>query len=119
MLKNFDELQKFGANGADVALKQVGAVSKALQAIATEVADYSKHSFETTAAATEKLLGAKSLEKAFEVQSEFVKGAYEGFVARSTRLGALYADLAQETYKPLEGLVGKATPVREPGHISP
>jgi hypothetical protein len=40
MLKNFDELQKFGSDGMDVVLKQFGAVSKGFQAIATEVADY-------------------------------------------------------------------------------
>src|SRR5262249_16185763 len=53
MLK-FDEFQKFGSDGVDVVLKQFGAVSKSVQAIASEVADYSKEAFETTAAATEK-----------------------------------------------------------------
>ena len=107
MLK-FDEFQKFGTEGVDVVLKQFGAVSKSVQAIATEVADYSKEAFETTAAATEKLFGARSLEKAIEVQSDFVKTSYEGFVARSSKFGELYADLAKETYKPLEGYLGKA-----------
>jgi hypothetical protein len=106
MLK-FDEFQKFGTEGMDVVLKQFGAVSKGVQAIATEVADYSKEAFETTAAATEKLFGAKSLEKAIEVHSDFVKTSYEGFVARSSKFGELYADLAKETYKPLEGYFGK------------
>jgi hypothetical protein len=54
-------------------------------------------------------VGAKSLEKAVEVQSEFVKSAYEGFVSQAARFGALYADLAQVTYKPFEGYVSKVT----------
>ena len=112
MLKNFDDLQKFGTDGADVVFKQFGAVSKAFQAIATEVADYSKHSFEATAAAAEKLVSAKSLEKAIEVQTDFVKGSYEGFVARAGKFGALYADLAKEAYKPFEGYVAKAAPAK-------
>jgi hypothetical protein len=112
MLKNFDELHKFGSDGMDVVLKQFGAVSKGFQAIATEVADYSKESFEATAAAAEKLAGVKSLEKAIELQSDFVKTAYEGFVARSGKLGALYADLAKETYKPVEGYFAKAAPAK-------
>ena len=107
MLK-FDEFQKFGGEGVDVVLRQFGAVSKSVQAIATEVADYSKEAFETTAAATEKLFGAKSLEKAIEVQSDFLKSSYEGFVARSGKFSELYADLAKETYKPLEGYFTKA-----------
>ena len=105
----FDEFQKFGSEGVDVVLKQFGALSKSAQAIASEVADYSKEAFEATAAATEKLLGAKSLEKAIEVQSDFLKTSYEGFVARSGKFSELYADLAKETYKPLEGYFVKAS----------
>ena len=55
--------------------------------------------------AWEKLLGAKSLEKAIEIQTAYAKTAYEGFVAQATRMGELYADLAKEAYKPFEGLV--------------
>ena len=58
-------------------------------------------------AATEKLIGAKSLEKAVEVQSDYVKSSYESFVAEATKLGELYADLAREVYKPFESQFGK------------
>ena len=67
MLKNFDDAQKFGKENMDLALKSFGAVSKSMQAIAVEVADYSKKSFEDSTAAMEKLMGAKTLEKAIEV----------------------------------------------------
>src|SRR5437879_4741678 len=107
MLKNFDDVQKLGKDNMDVAMKSFGAVSKGFQAIAAEVADYSKKSFEDSTAAMEKLLGAKTVEKAVEVQSDYVRGAYEGFVAQATKLGELYADLAKESYKPFEGIVGK------------
>ena len=49
------------------------------------------------------------LEKAIEIQSEYAKSAYEGFVAGATRIGELYADLAKETYKPFETVVAKAS----------
>ena len=52
MLK-FDEFQKYGSEGVDAVLKQFGAVSKSVQAIATEVADYSKKSFEEATQAFE------------------------------------------------------------------
>jgi len=109
MLKNFDDVQKIGKDNMDVAMKSFGALQKSMQAIAVEVADYSKKSFEDGSAAFEKLLGAKSLEKAIEIQSEYAKSAYESFVAGATRLGELYADLAKESYKPLEGYVGKVS----------
>jgi len=112
MLKNFEEFQKFGKDNMDTYMKQVGTVSKGWQTIATEFADYSKKSFEESSAAVEKLLGAKSLDKAIEVQSEFAKSAYEGFVAQATKFGELYTDLAKESYKPFEGMMAKVAPAK-------
>jgi hypothetical protein len=112
MLKNFEDFQKLGKDNMDTCMKQFGTVSKGWQAIATEVADYSKKSFEHSTAAMESLLGAKSLEKAIEIQTDYVKTAYEGFVAQSSKLGELYTDLAKETYKPLEGMIAKVAPAK-------
>ena len=112
MLKNFEDFQKLGKENVDTCMKQFGTVSKGWQAIATEVADYSKKSFEHSTAAMESLLGAKSLEKAIEIQTDYVKTAYEGFVAQSSKLGELYTDLAKETYKPLEGMIAKVAPAK-------
>ncbi len=62
-------------------------MSEGFQAIAAEVANYSKRSLEDHTAAMEKLMGAKSSEKAIEVQSEYIKMAYEGFFAQATKIG--------------------------------
>jgi hypothetical protein len=107
MVKNVDEMQQLGKEGLEASMKSFGACSKRMQAIAVEMADYSKRAFEQSSAAAEKLLGAKSLDKAFEVHSDYLKTSYEGFVAASTKLGELYADLAKEAYKPFEGQIGK------------
>lgn len=109
MIRNFDEVQGFGKENVDVALKSFGAASKGVQAIAVEMADYSKKAFEDGAAAFEKMLGVKSVEKAMELQQSYFKDAYEGFVSKATKVSELYADLAKEAYKPYEGLFGKAT----------
>lgn len=109
MFDNFETLQKIGKDNVDVALKSFGAASKGIQAIASEVVDYQKKSFEDGTAAIEKLFGVRTLDKAFEVQTEFYKNAYEGFVSKATKIGELYADIAKESYKPFEGAVAKAT----------
>lgn len=109
MVKNLEDMQKFGKDNADASLKSFGVLSKNFQAIAVEVADYSKKAFEEGAAATEKLIGAKSLDKVIEVQTNYLKSAYEGFVSQSAKLGELYAGLAQETYKPFESYVKTAS----------
>jgi phasin family protein len=108
MVKNLEDLQQVSKENMDIAMKSMGTLSKSAQAIIVEVADYSKKSFEDSTAALEKLFGAKSLEKAIELQTEYAKTAYEGFVAEATKIGELYADLAKESYKPFETMMAKA-----------
>lgn len=113
MQQQFETAQKLGKDQMDAALKSFGSVSKGAQAIATELADYSKRSFEQGTAALEKLVGARSVEKAIEIQSEFVKTSYEALVAESTKLGELYSDLAKEAFKPYEGVFANAKAMTE------
>ena len=50
-----DQMNKFGEDSMDVALNSFGGWSKNAQAIASEVADYSKKSIDDSAAAWERL----------------------------------------------------------------
>ncbi len=108
MVKNFEGLQQAGKENVDLAMKSMSTVSKSAQAIATEIADYSKKSFEESSAALEKLFGVKSVEKAIELQTEYAKTAYEGFVAEATKIGEMYSAMAKESYKPFEIMMAKA-----------
>ncbi len=109
MAKNFEQ---FGKENVDATLKSFGAASRSAQAIAVEVADYSKKSFETGNSALEKLLGAKSIDKAIGVQQAYLKDAYEGFVIQARKIGELYADLATQTYKPFQSYLANVTPAK-------
>ncbi|HLQ89879.1 MAG TPA: phasin family protein [Xanthobacteraceae bacterium] len=108
MYIKLDEMQAFGKASLDATTSSLGACSKGFQAIATEFSDYSKKVFEDGASATEKLLTAKTPDKAFEVHGAYMKSTYEGFVAQSTKLGDLYASLARDVFKPYEPRPTKA-----------
>ena len=107
MMQQFENVQKFGKENADAALKSFGAVSKGVQAIAVETADYAKKSFEQGTATLEKLVGVKTLDKAIEIQTDYLKTSYEGFVAQSSKVGELAANTAKEAFRPFEGVVAK------------
>ena len=66
---NFDDFQKFGQHNMDAAMKMFGEWNKGWQAIAAEMTDYTKRSFEESTATFEKLLSAKSVEQAIEIQT--------------------------------------------------
>lgn len=105
---NFEDANKKSKENMDTMLKSYAAMTKAFQAIATEAADYSKKSFEDSIAHMERISSVKSVEAAFELQTGYVKSAYEGYIAEATKIGEMYADLAKDTYKPYEAPVAKA-----------
>jgi len=105
-----EEIQQYGKEHFETVVASANTLQSGLQAIATAYGDYTKKSFEDGKSFVEKLAGVKSLDKAIEVQTEFAKSAYETFVAESQKIAGLYADLAKQTYKPIEGLVAKYSP---------
>jgi hypothetical protein len=78
-----------------------------LQTIASAYGDYTRRSLEETRSFVEKLKGARSLDKAVEVQTEFAHHAFEIFVAESRKIYGLHKELARQTLKPLESLMNK------------
>jgi hypothetical protein len=102
MIKNFEDFQKLGQQNVDTAMKMLGEWSKSWQAIAAEMTDYTKRSFEEGTSTVEKLLSAKSVEQAVEIQTGYAKRAYDDYMHQVSKIGGLYADLAKEAYKPVE-----------------
>ncbi|ACL55394.1 phasin family protein [Methylobacterium nodulans] len=107
MNQQFETAQKYGKESMDSLLRSFGTLSKGSQAIAVEAADFVKQSIEQTTATLEKLAGVRSLDKAIEIQTEYLKTSYERFLAQSTKMAELYGNLAKEMVKPLESFAAK------------
>jgi hypothetical protein len=108
MTQTFEDANKLGREFLDSGLQSFATLSKSAQAITTEATDYSKKAFETGSATLEKLFAVKSFEKAIEIQTDYAKQTYEGFVAEVSKMSELYANMAKEAYKPFETIVAKA-----------
>lgn len=102
MLGSFNDLDKYSKDNVDAAMNSFGVISKGIQALAVGAADYSKKSLEQGAEALERILSATSIEQALEIQSDYIKSAYEDFIAELNRVSELYADLAKEVCRPFE-----------------
>lgn len=110
MLENFEDVQKITKTNMEASTQTFGTLSKNTQAIAAEMVDYSKRSFENSTKAMEKLFAVKSFDKAIEVQSEYAKSMFEDFSAQATKLGQLYTELTKEAFKPFEAQMAKVSP---------
>ena len=107
MSKGSEQAAAFGRETFDGGLKALAAVSKGAQAIAVETGDYTRKVIEDGVSAWQSIAGAKSLEKAVEIQSAYVKSSYEAFIAEASKISSLYADVAKDAYQPLEEAFAK------------
>ena len=107
MIKGYEEFQKLGKDNFDATVKSFGEVNKGFQAIAAEWTDYTKKAFEEGTATFEKLVGAKSLEQAMEIQTAYAKKVYDDYVGEVSKISEMYADIAKGAYKPVEDAIAK------------
>lgn len=101
-MNNLDGFQKVGQQNMDATMKLFGEWNKSWQAIAAEMSDYTKRSFEDGASTMEKLMGAKSMDQIVEIQSGYAKRAYDDYMQQMTKIGGMYANMAKDAYKPME-----------------
>jgi len=97
----FEDFQKFSKEQLEAMTAASTTLSKGLQDIATESTDYSKKVFTAGSAMFERLLGARTVETAIQIQTEYAKQAYEGFVAQATKVSELYTRVASDALKPV------------------
>ena len=105
----FEDFQNFSKSQVEAATAFATTMTKGLQEIASETAEYSKHSMTSGAEAIERLMGAKTLESAIQIQNDYAKASYEGFVARTTKINELLAKLAGEAIRPAQNAFAAVT----------
>jgi len=96
-----NDFQKMGKDNYEAMVRSYGEVNKGFQAIAKRWTDFSKQSFEEATHAWEQMIGAKSLEQAFEIQTNYAKKAYEKWMAEASKIGEIYKSAAIDAYKPV------------------
>jgi phasin family protein len=107
MQKASEDFQKMGKDNYDAIVRSYGELNRGFQAIASRWTDFSKRSFEDSTRAWEQMIGAKSIEQAFEIQTNYVKKAYDNWMAEMSKIGEMYSSAARDAYKPVEQAMAK------------
>lgn len=107
MMNSFEDMNKAGKDMMENTMKAASTVATGFQSFAGEATEYSKKSYEQGTKAVEQLLAVKTLDKAFEVQADYAKSAYEAFVAQTTKMTEMFTAVAKDAYKPFEAAVAK------------
>ncbi len=75
------------------------------QAITNAYGDYTRKSIEQTSSFFEQLAGARSFNRALQLQTEYARLAYETFIAESRKIRELHSELNRQRLQRFESLV--------------
>ena len=96
------EYEKVAETGFEAASRSFGEANRGFQALAAEMMNYSKATFDDAVRTWEQLIGVKSLEQAIQIQSDYAKRVYDNHMAELSKLGEMYVSLVGHASKPVE-----------------
>jgi phasin family protein len=101
------DFQKIGQDNFDAMFRSYGEMNKGCQAIFARWGAFSKRSVEDATRTWEQLIGVKSLDQAYEIQTNYAKNAYENWMAEMSKLREMYSSIVRDAYKPVENTMEK------------
>ena len=105
MVKGYDRVFGFGRETMEAYVKAANAAGKGVETIHSEIYAYSKQSFEDSVSAAKAVFGSKSVHEAFELQSDFVKSAFDAYVSEVTKISEIAFSTAKDAISPIQGRV--------------
>ena len=101
MTKGYEDLAASGKETMEAWNAAGTAYGKGMEAIGGELMNFAKRMMESNVEATKAVLGAKSLNEAMDLQSEFAHNSFEGMMTQGTKVGELATKVAQDTAEPI------------------
>jgi hypothetical protein len=107
MFSNFNDASQLYAKQFEAASAVTSSIRKGWLELATETNDYARQSLEKSRALGEKLMGVTTFDEAFRLHADFAKSASQDFLTQITKVGGLYAESAEEFFKPVAAMMAE------------
>jgi phasin family protein len=101
VVKSYDEASTLGKETVEAMVNASTMTAKAMETVNAEVLAFAKSQIEESIAVSKSLMGAKTLHEVIELQNEYAKSAYEGYVSQSTKLSELVTKVSKEALEPI------------------
>jgi phasin family protein len=106
-VKGFEQFNTLGKENMEAVVAFLTTYAKGIEAINAELMAFAKKSIEDSVSATKALMGAKTVKELVDMQSDFAKTSFDELMSKSSRLGEMYAKVAQQAFEPLNARVSE------------
>ena len=104
-VKGYDQFLGFGKETVEAYTRAANVAAKGAETLHNEIFAWSKQSMEDAIAQTKALMATKSVHEAFELQSDFAKTQFDGYVSQMTKLDEIVVATTKESFAPFQGRV--------------
>jgi phasin family protein len=105
VVKGYDHFFGYGRDTMEAYVKAANAAGKGVENLHNEIYTYSRQSVEDSISAAKALFATKSVHEALELQTDFVKSAFDAYVGEVSKLSEIMFSTAKDTIGPLQGRV--------------
>ena len=97
----------FNKHSIEAMMASANAWSKGVEKLASENSAYLKSSYEDAVATAKSAAGAKSVQEAFDIQSEFARESVEKNLSQANKVADLWIETTKNTVAPLTERYGE------------
>ncbi len=106
--QGYDELADFNKETVEAVVASSNIVAKGVEELGQEIATYAQAAAEKNIAVAQKLFAVTSVQDALDLQAEWAKTAFDGFVAESAKLQDMSTELGTKASAPISKQVNAA-----------
>ena len=106
--KNYDDLADFNKDTVEAMIASSNVVAKGVENLGQEIVSYTQQAAEKNIETAKKLFAVKNMQDALDLQADWVKTAFDGFMAESAKLQDMSLQVSTKASEPLSKQVNVA-----------
>lgn len=106
--QNYDDLADFNKDTIEAVIASSNVVAKGVEVLGQEIASYAQQAAEKNIATAQKLFAVRNVQDALDLQAEWAKTAFDGFVAESAKLQDMSLQVSTKASEPISKQVNAA-----------
>jgi len=105
---SYGEVSAFSKQSVEALVSASTVTAKGVESLNAEIMAFAKTQMEGSMAAGKALTTAKTLQELMDLQGEYAKAAFDGYMGQVTKIGELAAKIAKEAFEPINAQIQAA-----------
>jgi len=106
--ENFDQVSDFNRENVEAMIVSSNIVAKGFEVVGKEFAAYAQKAAEANMAAAKNLGSAKNPQDLMDMQADWAKNAFDGFLAETAKLQDISTKVSNQAAQPINERINKA-----------